>query len=329
MSDLLDELVLAARGDDPQPIPQLPLRVLAEWFYADGTARNLSAQTVEFYRNKLIYLTDAAGDRFPREITTAHLRLLLTHLREKRDWSVGTTNHFLTALKVFFSFLVKEGMLTENPAVRIPALKGDQHLPDPLSKVELQRLLAALLPGFCGLRDRAMLLICLDTGIRLGELMGLEPEDVDVEMGQLCIRRSKCRRERLVPFCGITRRVLLRYLALRGARAVTQTLWITETGTPLSRWYVMKRFERLARHAGVNGFHFHRLRHTMATEFLRNCGNLLLLQRILGHTTTRMTGRYVHLTDADTRASHVTASPVERWQLDPGERWSRQSRKEP
>ena len=316
MSDLLDSLMAGASVESSTTLPKLPLHVLVGWFYADGKARNLSERTVEFYRNKLVYLIQAAGNRQPHEVTATHLRLLVAHFREKRKWSTGTTNHFITAMKVFFNFLIAEGFLTDNPADKLIPLKEDQHLPDPLQQKEVKCLLAVLSTKFCGVRDRAMLLVLLDTGVRLGELMGMTPEDIDLEQCQLRIRRSKSRKERMVPFSGITRRALVKYLTQRSARSEDQSLWVTDTGSSISKWYLMKRFESLGRLAGVPRFHCHRLRHTMATEFLRNGGNFTTLQHILGHTTGRMTERYVHFTDADAQAGHLSASPVEQWGLE-------------
>ncbi len=314
-----------APADTQVPLPQVPLRVMADWFYADGAARNLAPRTLEFYRCKLAYLVTAAGDRLPQDISAHHLRLIVQHYREKRAWSATSVNHFITAMRAFFNFLVDEGVLEVSPASKVDHLKVDEHLPDPLTQKEIVRLLEGCGESFCGVRDRAVFLVFLDTGMRLGEVLRLNLADVDLALGQIRIRQAKSRKERLVPFSGTTRRALIHYLTQRATRSKVDAVWVTEDGTAFTRWYFIKRLERIAREAGVAGFHLHRLRHTMATQFLRNGGNAMTLQRILGHASSRMTQRYCHLTDADAQADHNSASPVEGWGLEARRRQQRRT----
>ena len=313
MTDLLSDLLTV---DAPTPgattlnPAELPLRVVADWFFTDCKARNLQPKTVHFYQLKLSYLLEAAGDWKVKDITTAHLRLLVNHYHEKRKWSVGTTNHAITTWKVFFGFLEQEEYLRENPARRLEKMKGARYLPEPFSIGDLQRLLAATGTGLCGARDTVMYLLLLDTGIRLGELMGLCLDDVDMALGQIRVF-GKGRKERLVPFSPPVRRALMKYLALR--ETVTHgedELWVSEGGLPFTKDGFNTQLRRVAKRAKVQHAHAHRFRHTMATMYLQQGGHSAHLQRLLGHTTPTMTNRYVHLADIDARDDHQTASPA-------------------
>ncbi|MHB9024015.1 MAG: tyrosine-type recombinase/integrase [Armatimonadota bacterium] len=286
------------------------LRVLAEWYFADCTAKNLQPRTVDFYRLKIRYLLDAAGDRPADAITTKHLRMLIEHYRQKRGWSVGTTNHTITSWKVFFHFLEREEILTTNPARRLDKLKGEQRIPEPFTPDEIQRLLQATSTGFAGIRDTAMILVLLDTGVRLSELLGLRLDDVDLGLAQMKVL-GKGRKERMLPISPVVRRAFVKYLAHRAAlQPDTTALWLCDEGTEFTMWAFVNEIRRLATKGQVLGVHVHRFRHTFASEYLRQGGNPAYLQRLLGHTTPIMTNRYVHLVDADAQQDHQSASPA-------------------
>jgi len=312
-TDILARLEDQAGGasDDGRAKTKLPLKTLVEWFYQDCEARNLSPKTIRFYRQKLIYLIEAAGDRPAESLTTGQLRLIVQHYHETRDWNVGNTNHAIVSLKVFFSFLVQEGILDANPAARLEKLKGESRIPAPFTPDEVRALFTACgTTGFVSARDKLMLAILFDTGVRLGELVGLTVDDVDLRLLQLRVF-GKGRKERMVPISPPVRRALLKYLTLREAFDARDTaLWLNDEGTPLAEWAFVNQFYRLARRAKVEGAHVHRCRHTFANLYLQQGGNPAMLQRLLGHSTPAMTNRYAHNAALDARQDHRLASPL-------------------
>lgn len=311
MRDLLDQL-LDQRIDHSlaaSHLADLSTRELAEVFYEHCAARNLQISTVEFYRRCLDYLVEAAGDRFPSSFTTDHLQLLLTYYRQSRHWSIGTVNHTFTAWKVFFNFLLAKQVISENPMAAIDKARGPEYLPVPYSDDELRRMLAVPDETLYGLRTRAMLLILIDTGIRLGELMGMRMEGVSLQGSRLRVF-GKGRKERIVPMSTTVVQALSDYLQAREPIARTDAVWVTNKGQPQSEGGFVAQFHRIARVAGVQKAHIHRFRHSFATSYLRNGGSPLHLQRLLGHTTAVMTQRYTHLTDIDAIADHMKASPI-------------------
>lgn len=305
MTDLLDTLMQTQGNASPA---HLPIRVLADWFYTDCAARNLQKRTVDFYRHYLTYLIDAAGDRPPTAVTTAEMKTLVSYYREKRDWSVGTTNHTITTWKVFFHYLFQEEIIDQDPAKRMKKLKGAQLIPEALTPDEIRTILDDAGEGFVGLRNTAMILVLLDCGLRLKELTNLRLEDVDFTSCQLLVF-GKGRKERLVPFSAPVRRMLLKYLNHRRALTNEKALWVDDEGIPFTDEGFRSFLARVERRTGVR-VHTHKFRHTFASQYIADGGNPAYLQRLLGHTTPIMTNRYVHLVDTDAREDHRAASPV-------------------
>lgn len=194
-------------------------------------------------------MIEAAGDRSAGSITTAQLKVLVQHFREEREWSVGQTNHFIRSIKVFYNFLEREEFIATNPARRLAKLKGAQRIPEPLTPDEIKALLAEAGDGFTGLRNAAMMLILLDCGLRLTELMEIKVGDVDFAQSQIKVF-GKGRKERIVPFSGTVRRFLIKYMALRQARTFETALWIDEEGYAFATSGFKSFIVRLERRTG-------------------------------------------------------------------------------
>jgi site-specific recombinase XerD len=293
----------------------LPTSGLVNYFLIHCSARNLSPLTQKYYTGQLAHLIAAHGDTPAEHLTVHDLRTLVASLREKRGWSIGQTNHFITSLKAFFNYLEREELTPTNPAARLERLKTEQHLPDVLTREELKSLLAVIPSGFIGLRNRTMIFALLDTGVRLRELMGLTLPDVDMKTLTLSVF-GKGRKARQVPFSPTLARLLAKYLPQRARKAPAHeyALWISREGTPLNYYYLHNALQAYTTTAELpRPIYPHRFRHTFATEYLRNGGSPQMLQRILGHTSQAMTQRYIHLTDTDTAREHRTASPLENW----------------
>jgi len=162
-------------------------------------------------------------------------------------------------------------------------------------------------------RDRSIILILLDTGIRLGELTRLKLGDINLENGEIYIRpyhdgrKSKPR----VVFLGIrTRQTVWKYIAKQQAG--------NDPGEPLivlQGASIRILINRIGDNAKVPNAHPHRFRHTMAITYLRNHGDMFTLQRLLGHSTLDMTLRYLDIAKSDVAEAHRYASPVDNWKL--------------
>lgn len=192
-----------------------PIKVLVEWYLTEKEAQNLQPGTLEFYRLRLNYLAESFGERLASEVSTAHLKALVSHLRTTRGWSVQNTNHFIRVVKTFFTYLETEEEIIEvNPARRIRKLRQASTFPVPFTSDQVSAILSAIRPDFNGIRDKVMLLVLLGTGVRVGELMGLSTCDLDISGQQMRVF-GKGRKERIVFFGPTVRRALMKYASVR------------------------------------------------------------------------------------------------------------------
>ncbi len=164
---------------------------------------------------------------------------------------------------------------------------------------------------FLGSRNRAIILVLLDTGIRLSELTGMHVVDIDAESGRFKVL-GKGRKERMVRLGKTTRKALWRYLMHRPQNKSSE-LWLTEEGRPLNPSGIQAMVKRLKERAGVNGSgSVHRFRHTFALDFLRVDKNVFNLQYLLGHSDLDMVRRYTAaLGVEDALKAHEKASPAD------------------
>jgi len=150
--------------------------------------------------------------------------------------------------------------------------------------------------------------------LRASELCDLTIGDCEVERGRLHVAHGKMDKERFVTVGNRTRRALWRYLVTRGDVRPADPLFLTSRGTGLQRNSLSQMLQRIGDRAGVPHTHAHRFRHTFAITFLRNGGDLLTLQQLLGHESLAMVKNYVKLAgaDIDRAARH---SPADGWHL--------------
>lgn len=156
-----------------------PLKVLAELYLTECEARNLQPLTIEFYKVRITYLLDAFGNMPVESISTAHLRMLLAHLRDKRGWNAQNVNHAVQVWKGLFNYLEHEEIIEKNPARRLEKMRQESRFPKPFTLDEMACLFDAIPNNFSGIRDRTLCTVMLDTGVRLAELF-FPIEDVDL-----------------------------------------------------------------------------------------------------------------------------------------------------
>jgi integrase/recombinase XerD len=205
------------------------------------------------------------------------------------------------AARGFFRFAVREGRLPADPMENLRAPTAGKALPRFLTPSQVEALLKAPDVGTVyGLRDRAILEVLYATGLRVSELGGLRPADVDLEVGLLrCL--GKGRKERLVPLGRMAGRFVARYLResrpkLARGRA-PQTLFLNNRGSRLSRMGIWLIVRRHAVRAGISRvLSPHVLRHSFASHLLERGADLRSLQAMLGHADISTTEIYTHVT---------------------------------
>jgi site-specific recombinase XerD len=220
----------------------------------------------------------------PQIATQPHVAAFLAS--QLRQVSLCTARNRLLALRAFYGFLrVREGR-ADNPTLGL-AVKKPQSLPKaPLALPDQRRLVF----GCRSVRDEAMLMVLIDTGVRVGELSRMRIENVRWPDGTILVD-GKGNKQREV-WVGEATLLLLRQVA--GVR-VSGPLWLTKDGYPMSRDRVRKNFYNLARRVRVHA-HPHQIRATFANRFLSEGGNLDELQVAMGHSDISTTAHYAAAT---------------------------------
>lgn len=264
-------------------------------------ARGRSPETLRAYRADVedffSFIEENWPDLGPSDLNHLHLRIYLGELA-KRGLKKSSIARRLSALRTFFRWLKREGLIGSNPARAVATPKYSKALPRFLTEEEAVRLVEGPKEeDLLGLRNRALFELLYSTGIRVGELVRLKIRDVDFAQGLLKVM-GKGGKERLVPLGDTAKRALEAYLRQRekaGQRA--EALFLNRWGRPLSARWVEMLLKTYALKEGIRRpVTPHVLRHTFATHLLERGADLRAIQEMLGHVRLSTTQRYTHIT---------------------------------
>lgn len=205
----------------------------------------------------------------------------------------------LSAVRSLFRYFIKQGRIDVNPVAEVPAPKDQRGLPETLQIEDIQRLFVLEGDDALLLRDRAIFELIYSSGLRLAEVVQLDVDSIDMQIGQVRVI-GKGSKTRVLPVgshalnavkAWVTRRVEL----LRG-NGDDPALFISRRGTRLSSRSVQQRLKILARRTGIpNNVYPHLLRHSFASHMLESSGDLRAVQELLGHSDISTTQVYTHL----------------------------------
>lgn len=281
------------------------------------TLRNLSAFTKKHhncnFRCVHKILTSLDYPTAPLRISTDHLKQVILKAFELK-LSPTTINHFIRTSQQFFAFLLEEGYLLEDPAKPLKKVKAPKVIIEAFTVDQVKDLFA--MPNkktFVGFRDYCIMLVLLDTGVRLSELLNMRLDDVDLQQRKIKVM-GKGAKERYVFFNTTTRDALKKYMEVRGRSLHHSFLWISREDGPLKRETIQERLAQYGQQAGLKNVRVspHTFRHSFAKLFILNGGNTLALQNLLGHSTLEMVRHYVNLWGTDLQAMHRQFSPVDK-----------------
>jgi integrase/recombinase XerC len=295
-----------------------------------------SPRTIEYYdgslRRFLWYLKTHELPDDARIINEWHIREFFAYVQTGTNrWGLQgngsetsrhvatycTVHHYYCVLKAFFNWCVREDYLKESPLNKIKLANPKLNVIQPYTMQEIEKLLAVCEldfrnnAKFIGSRNKAIILMLFDSGLRVSELAGIKIEDIDTERGWIKVK-GKGAKERVVRIGSTTQKALWRYMVYRHKNNYT-LLWFSEEGNPLKVGGIQQMIKRLKTRAGVtSGGNCHKFRHTFALSFLRKDRNPFNLQYLLGHSDLRMTRHYVSTLGAeDALKAHETASPAD------------------
>jgi integrase/recombinase XerD len=288
---------------------------------------NFAKRTIEGRRYALFKFFRFLGEMGVPDIaavTGSLVRDYQTHLHEESNRqgeanTAGTQNNNLKVAKLFFRFLKEEDYLARDPSRDIPYAKVPKRLPRSiLTKQEVRKLLRAPdTHSLMGYRDRAMLEVFYSTGLRNSELGALKVEDMDTVEGFVRVNLGKGGKDRVVPLGKIACRYVENYIKAVRPHMVRDPacswLFLSLRGTPMSRTVIAQTVRRCAKKARLGKpVTAHSLRHTCATQMMRNKANLRHIQELLGHACLTTTQVYTSVTIADLKEAHQKYHPRER-----------------
>ncbi len=295
-------------------------------------AANRSPRTIEWYMDILQhfflgYLGSRNIIKPINEIGREEVRTYVKHLQGSKRWpnkthstkdygklSPFTIQGKVRALKAFWSWLFREEHIKSNPLADYGLPSVPQNLIVVLEKEQIKILLNTIdkyTP--VGSRNYCILLLLIDTGLRISELTCIKLIDINFTQSYVKVV-GKGQKERMVPFYSLTRKELTKYINRYRPNLCSidsSYLFPTKDGDNISVNSVQQMIKRLAITAGLNiKCHPHIFRHTCATMFLARGGSPVILKEIMGHESFQTTQKYIHLQPEDLRKQHMRYSPV-------------------
>lgn len=288
-----------------------------EAFLRSQKAKNLSKYTIKYYRDSLYSfmqtLEEQGATTRLRRVTGDMIEsLYVSYLLDVKRLKYTSIASGLRALRAFFNWAKGRGIIEESPMKYVKISKPDSRELETFSREQIRELLQQPnLETFVGFRDYVIMIVLLETGIRLRELTDINVHDIRWQDSQILIR-GKNGEDRLVPFQSQARRVLKRYLKVRG-ESFTDALFITHDDDKISRKAVQDRISKYGRMANIKNVRCspHTFRHTFAKMSVRNGADIFTLQKILGHKSLEMVRVYVNMFSSEVSEAHRKFSPVE------------------
>lgn len=295
--------------------PLVQFREASKLYLLDCRYRNLAPTTIDFYKFHL-QAFEHFMDHFKLELKTlvpADLSQRMIHYMLDQNLTANTINGRIRTCQGFFKFLWQDCMMETNLADGLKVIKANNEMLFTFTEDQVRTVLEQ--PDqttFTGLRDYAMMLVLLETGMRVMELTNMKLPDIDFQNQSICIPMGKGRKPRIVPMQVTCIKTLLKYIQERGSLPFVE-VWITLNNKPLQKAAIEKIVRNHCKKAALQGVRgsCHTFRHTMAKMYLLNGGDILTLQYILGHTTLDMTRRYIEFFGNDLHLQHEKSSPIE------------------
>jgi integrase/recombinase XerD len=306
----------------------LELCNLIQGFRLSCQTEGKSLKTIDWYDSFLKRFWQFLKQRgFPTridKIEKSHICQFILHLqkeartpRTNRSLSGATVQGYVRTLKAFFTWAEREEYISTNHMVKIPIPKAESKVVNTFSDKQIESLFnMCLFSNGNSIRNMVILLILLDCGLRVSELVGIEMDDIDLNEAIIKIRKAKGSKERYVPIGDVAQRFLWKYINTSRPKPITPhitNLLLNDKGMPLTKNGVQQMLRRYGKKAGITSTRCspHTCRHTFARSYLMNGGDIFSLQKILGHRSLASVRIYLNLFAADIKKQHQQFSPVD------------------
>jgi len=281
-----------------------------------SSEKELSNNTVESYSRDLRQFNEYLYENNLNDLIAVNKTLIITYLMylQKKGKSVATISRNIASLRCFYQYMLNEGLVSKDPTINLQSPKQEKKLPNILTPKEVEILLEQPdLDNSKGIRDKAMLELLYAAGIRVSELIALNVNDVNLNMGYITCSRDSSN-ERVIPIVNIAIKILDIYLNEHRALLVRRTdehaLFVNYHGNRLTRqgfWKIVKIYTKKAK---INKkITPHTLRHSFAAHLLQNGADLKSVQEMLGHSDISTTQIYTLVTKNRIREVYKKTHP--------------------
>jgi integrase/recombinase XerD len=278
--------------------------------------KELSRNTLESYNRDIRQFKEYLESIEKQGLVSVNKTIVLTYLMnlQKNGKSSSTVSRNLASLRGFYQYLLNEGIINKDPTVNLHSPKQEKKLPNILTPEEVETLLKQ--PDITttkGIRDRAMLELLYAAGIRVSELISLNRDDVNLELGYVyCSKNTSS--ERVIPIGKIAVEFLKKYCNSHRAKLIKNrdenALFVNYHGRRLTRqgfWKIIKTYTKTANIK--KKITPHTLRHSFAAHLLQNGADLKSVQEMLGHSDISTTQIYTQVTNTRIKEVYKKAHP--------------------
>ena len=280
--------------------------------------RNYSSATIRSYAKDLSMFQEFLEEQNPNASWTAveaeDVREWVIYLMDEQKMAASSVNRRLSAMRSFYKYLRRVGRVSINPMEKVVAPKKKRPLPYYVRESEMDRLLELTAEdrSFKGIRDRLVLMMFYETGIRRAELLGMTDASVDLVTKQIKVT-GKRNKQRIIPFGEELESEIKAYQMAREETLGQRTfpaLFVTEKGTAMNEKQVSKIVkENLSKVTTIKKRSPHVLRHSFATAMLNNKADLTSIQKLLGHESVSTTEIYTHVSFEELKSEYKNAHP--------------------
>lgn len=290
--------------------------ILMDYLHYLKVERGLSENTINSYGIDLKLFLEYLRENEIPSFKQVNKEVIVNYMQSEKNNNKANSSilRSVSSLRKFFQYLAQEKIIEKDPMLLIDTPKKRQHLPQVLTKEEVEKLLRSPNTGqVLGLRDRAMLELMYATGLRISEIINLKLEDLHLTMGTLQTL-GKGHKERIVPVGDEAIKWVNRYLEEARPKLLKQKrsnyLFLNFHGNNLTRQGVWKNLKAEVRKAGIQkNITPHTLRHSFATHILENGADLRIVQELLGHADISTTQIYTHLSNKQLADIYNRAHP--------------------
>jgi integrase/recombinase XerC len=279
------------------------------------TEKRSSAHTLLAYQKDIETFREFLENRYelgsPEAATPNMIRSWIVELMEQK-LSANSINRKISSLKAYYKFLMKKGIIDQNPAQNMHGLRKGKPLPVYVDEDKMNTLLYSMVPGnrFADVRDRLVVLLLYATGMRLSELIHLKVSDIDFQ-GQRLKVTGKRNKERIIPFSKQTADEMKAYLKMKEDTFGGHSEWfiVTDKGKKVYPRLIYRIVHRALEGFTTDRKSPHVLRHTFATHLLNHGASLNAIKELLGHADLSATQIYTHTSIEQLKSIYTHAHP--------------------